>query len=264
MFDLVSIQSSLSKSAEYSSMLAIISQELPVIKDASANFGKTQSQFMDNMMTVSHSTPLRNARQILAEITRITAALRDSQYSTGKKKLLIQRLESKIENNHYADALEKQELMLERDYEMACLEDSNIYIEGAIRSLSNYVEQYRAIMKNNDCGTMTEAAFEKEEEQYHIMKAFDQALCAARPRGGLIDEGNHIYLSQIGINGGLAQNYVSLFLEQEHKAILAGGIPDAKFLHDFLTEMAKVFSGCSQRVASIKKMKYGTETAILK
>ena len=36
---------------------------------------------MDNFFTVSHPTPLRNARQILAEINRICDALKEAQYN---------------------------------------------------------------------------------------------------------------------------------------------------------------------------------------
>jgi hypothetical protein len=63
---------------EHKEMIENITRNHPEITRATSLFGKTQSQFMDNTMTVSHMTPLRNARQILAEMERTRNALKEA------------------------------------------------------------------------------------------------------------------------------------------------------------------------------------------
>lgn len=250
------------RAKEYGLMVKTIQENLPMIREASSNFGKTQSQFMDNFLTVSHPTPLRNARQMLAEINRSVEALREAQYNVTKKQLHIKRLERDLETE--TDDLKRQEIELEIEFETSKLASTMMYVEGAIRSVTNYTEQYKTLLKNAGYDEMTEIDFEKEEESYHIMKAFDQAICAARARGGLIDEGNHIYFSQIGVNGQMAQNFINRFFEQERTAIASGAILSHAFLTDFLKDMGNYFKGCSKIVADIKGVETQTSAALLK
>jgi len=266
MFDLIKLENSqvdlFKRAKEYTAMTTVIQENLPMIYEASGNFGKTQSQFMDNFLTVSHPTPLRNARQTLAEMNKSIDALREAQYNMSKKKLLIQRLERDLTTE--TDEIKQAEIELEINFETSRLSSSMLYVEGAIRSVTNYTEQYKQILKAAGYDEMTEIDFEKEEEKYHIMKAFDQSLCAARARGGLIDEGNHIYFSQIGVNGQMAQNFVNRFFEQERLALEKGAVLSADFQRAFLLDMAIFFQGCSTHVAVAKGMLPVNTSALLK
>jgi len=265
-FNLIKIENpkmELAKRAkEYALMAKNIQQNLPMIREASSNFGKTQSQFMDNFMTVSHPTPLRNARQILAEVNKSIEALKEAQYNMNKKQLHIQRLERDLLTE--TDDIKQQEIELEIDFETSKLQTTMLYVEGAVRAVTNYTEQYKQILKNAGYDEMSEIDFEKEEEAYHIMKAFEQGICAARSRGGSIDEGNHIYFSQIGVNGQMAQNFINQFFAQEQAAIQKGAVLTANFQRAFLKDMANFFAGCSAHVAAAAGMTPLTESALLK
>ena len=247
----------------YLEMVKEIEANLPVIQDGCRQFGKSQSQFMDNFLTVSHPTPLRNARQILAEVNKSLEALKEAQYQISKKKIKIERWQRELDHYQTGD-LRAKELELKIAHAKAAHDQSMLYVEGAIRQITNYIEQYHLILKNHGYEKMTEEAFEAEEEKYHIMKSFDQAICAARSRSGMIDEGNHIYFSQIGVNGQMAQNYILKFFQQEQKAIMEGKRIDHNFLCDFLEEMAKLFEGCSKVVAERKRNTSLTKKAILR
>jgi len=266
MFNLIKLENSqvelVKRAKEYTAMTTVIQANLPMIYEASGNFGKSQSQFMDNFLTVAHPTPLRNARQALAEINRSVDALREAQYNMSKKQLLIQRLERDLLTE--TDEIKRAETELEINFETSRLTSSMPYVEGAIRSVANYTEQYKQILKAAGYDEMTEVDFEKEEEKYHIMKAFDQGLCAARSRGGLIDEGNQIYFSQIGVNGQMAQNFVNRFFEQERQALEKGAVLTADFQRAFLLDMANFFQGCSKPVAEAKGMLSVNPSALLK
>lgn len=250
--------------SSYAPMLEKIQNNLPVIQEGCRQFGKAQSQFMDNFMTVSHPTPLRNCRQILAEMNKLFEALKEAKYNIEKKKIQIRKL--KKERNVYAlsDDLKNEELDLEISLLTSQIETTMLYVQGAVRSIANYNSQYEIILKNAGYEKLTEEAFEAEEEAYHISKAFEQALCAARARGGLVDEGNHLYFMQIGINGKMAELFIQRFFKQEIEEINKGINPGHEFLNDFLNHMRQEFKGCSKSVALKKGNLPLTEEALLR
>lgn len=252
MFDLIKLESSSLSKKEYSDMTKELRKNLPMIEAACSHFGKTQSQFMDNFLTVSHPTPLRNARQILSEMNRSIAALKEAQYNIQKKKLLIKRLKRDLTSE--LDEIKRDEMELEIIFESSNIKSTMFYVEGALRAITNYSDQYKQILKTAGYKEMSEIDFEKEEEAYHIMKAFEQGICAARSRGGLIDEGNHIYFSQIGVNGQMAQDFVNKFFDQERISVQGGATLTFDFQNDFLKQMASFFRGCSKFVAESKGM----------
>jgi hypothetical protein len=85
----------------------------------------------------------------------------------------------------------------------------------------------------------TEEEYEQEEIEYHIKTAFLQALNSARSHGGIIDEGNHIYLFQLGINGAQAQMDVLNLLNSENEELRKGNSPSHQMILDWLDEMYK-------------------------
>ena len=84
--------------------------------------------------------------------------------------------------------------------------------------------------------------FEQEEAKYHVMTAMKQALCSARTKGGVIDEGNHIYLFDWGINGADAQVELFNYLKLENEMIAKGLKPSHEMTLNWLESCAKKFS----------------------
>lgn len=232
-------------------LIEIINQSLPEITRATNLFQKSQSHTMDNMLTVSHVTPIRNLRQILAEIKKIRLALGEAHFSIQKN---LVEIEEKQEEKLSASPLKQKRLEIEIDeieYRNSCIKEN---MTGAIRKLANYSVQYSSIQNRFNLQNFTEQDFELEEEKYHIIKAFEQGLNAARSRGGTIDEGNQIYFSQIGINGTVAQREVIKFLEQECAVLQSGNEPTHEMQLTFLLSMADKFRGCINTYADWKGM----------
>jgi len=246
----------------YQSMLQKINDKLPtIIKDQQA-FYKTQSQFMDNMLTVTAATPIRNLRQISAEINKAKSALDEAYFKTEKKKIQIQKKQRQLETE--TDDLEKQLIELDIQKLSSQIERTHDYMQGAIRKISAYVEQYNLILKKSGKDSFTEADFEREESRYHIAKAFEQALIAARSNGGRIDEGNHIYLHQIGINGGVAQLEVYSYLDKEGKMIESGKDPSHEMVVEWLNHLMDKYEKYPSMYAKSKGMKLLDETSLNK
>jgi len=239
---------------KYVPMLKEIQAGLPEIRRASQAFFKTQSQFMDNMLTVSHPTPLRNLRQILAEMNRTMEAIRENYFNRLRLELKIKKSKHKLENDPFLDEFDREEIGIDLADDQSKKEVQEAYWGGAIRKLRNYMEQYQSILNTLGVKNWTEIDFEGEEERYHIMKAFEQGLNAARAHHGIVDEGNMIYFYQIGINGGVAQAYVLRFLLEEERLIKEGGNVSHSAVIHFLEEMANTFKGCSKKFAEMKGM----------
>jgi hypothetical protein len=247
---------------EHREMIEVINKNLPEIKRATSLFGKTQSQFMDNMMTVSHYTPLRNLRQILAQIKSTQQAVDENEIKIRKKEveLKIKNQELKSEQNQ----LKKELIQIEIEEIEQGIENSKLYLSGSIRTLANYTEQYNAIKKAHNIDEWTEEDFEAEEEEYHIKKAFEQGYCAALSHGGMIDEGNMIYFTQIGINGMSAQVEMSRYLAWEESVYKDNKEPTHESFQQFLDAMAAKYKGCSGKFANKKGMHIFSATASIR
>lgn len=247
---------------QHSELLIDISQHLPIINQLSSNFAKTQSQFMDNVLTLSHPTPIRNIRQILAEMNKSIDALKEAYYKNKIQSIKIKILRRDIVNE--SDELKIELLEVEIEEKQSQLDTGKKYINGAIRKISNYKSQYQSILAKMEVDLIDEIDFETEEEQYHIKKAFEQALSAARSRGGIIDEGNHIYFSQLGINGTAAQKYVSEFLDNENYLFTTQKEPTFNNQLNFLEQMYQKFKNSATKYAEFKGVKLTNEISMLR
>ena len=233
-------------------MMNIIKENLPAINEGINNFGKSQSQFMDCMLTVAHPSPIRNLRQILSEVNRSMEALREANFNIKRKEIEIKKYKRQLETEQ--DELERELIQVEIDDKLSSLEVTKGYISGAIRKITNHIVQYNSILESLGIKSFDEIDFESEEEKYHIMTAFAQAITAARAHGGIVDEGNGIYFYQIGINGTAAQAEITGLLVLEHEYIKSGKIPPHEIILKFLNDMAEKYKGCSTQYAKYKGM----------
>lgn len=250
--DLVKSEFTKEVSIQYQGLLSQIGEFYPVIQKATNNFYKTQSQFMDNMMTVHQPTVIRSLRQILVEVNNSKQALNEAYFKYKKSKVELERKTLLLEKTE--DLFDKNLLLIEIDEIQSQMESSRGYIEGAIRRVHAYFEQYKNLLKKYGKDEFTEQDFEEDEARYHVMTAFDQALCAARSHGGVIDEGNHIYFYQIGINGGVAQYEISNYLDIEIKLFQAGQLPTHEMTVEWLEEMGRKYAFAAQDFAERKGM----------
>ena len=185
---------------EYKHMLSNIRNTLPAIKQTSSNFYKSHSQFMGVMLDVTAITPVRSVKHTLAEIDKTRMALEEAHIKMRKEEIELREKEHKLRSDIDLTEFEKEMLeieILEIKVNMNNIQNS---ITGAIRKMSFFTNQYKSILKKLGKEDITEEEYEKEESRYHVMTCLKQALNAARARGGVIDEGNLIYLFDMGIN----------------------------------------------------------------
>ena len=247
---------------KYKGMLKHIQESMPSIKNSSSSFYKSHSQFMGVMLDVTHLTPMRSIKHTLAEIDKTRQALEQAHLTMKENDLKISMREKKLEENNL-DYLQRE--LLELKILKLKIDGANTLnsIQGAIRKMSFFTTQYKNILKKIGKDKITEKDFEEEEEKYHIMTAMKQALNAARSRGGQIDEGNLIYLFDMGINSAVAQKMIFEYLDKENQIIKNGKNPSHEMTLEWLNECVSVFQNNSKVFAQKRGFKLIDEKSLL-
>ena len=233
---------------QYKGMLKHINETMPAIQKSSSNFYKSHSQFMNTMLDVTAITPVRSVKHTLAEIDKTKQALEEAHIKLRKKQIDMKEKEDILKDIEASD-IEKDRAEIEL-IELQ-VQEKNIGngITGAIRKLSYFTTQYQSILKKLGKETITEEEYEDEEENYHIMTCMKQALNAARARGGMIDEGNLIYLFDMGINSAVAQQEILSYLKKENDMMANGGTPTHEMTMQWLEHCVQRFKGDSMKFA---------------
>ena len=247
---------------EYKAMLDNIHTTLPAIKQSSSNFYKSHSQFMGVMLDVTAITPIRSVKHTLAEIDKTRMALEEAHLKMRKKDIELREKEHKLKTDLDMTEFEKELLeteILEIQVNMNNIQNS---ITGAIRKMNFFTNQYKSILKKLGKEDITEEEYEKEEANYHVMTCMKQALNAARSRGGVIDEGNLIYLFDMGINSAQAQAEIYAYLKMENDMMASGKAPTHEMTMQWLEACAAKFSKDAEAFAERRGFKLYDEESL--
>ena len=247
---------------EYKAMLDNIHTTLPAIKQSSSNFYKSHSQFMGVMLDVTAITPIRSVKHTLAELDKTRMALEEAHLKMMKKEIELKEKEKKLADGEYKNEFERDRLeleILEIKVNMSNIQNS---ISGAIRKMNFFTNQYKSILKKLGKEDITEEEYEKEESNYHVMTCMKQALNAARARGGVIDEGNLIYLFDMGINSAQAQAEIYAYLKMENDMMASGKAPTHEMTMQWLEACAAKFSKDAEAFAERRGFKLYDEESL--
>jgi len=208
---------------EYNLMLKNIQDRMPAVIRDTSNFHKSHSQFMSVTLDVTAITPIRSIKHTLAEIDRTKSALQEAYIGLRKTQNELKKKERDLDAS--TDALDRELLEIEILELNSHLENTQNHVNGALRKMNFMVNQHAQLLEAVSKNEITEEDYEKEEARYHIMTCMKQGLNAARSRGGVIDEGNLIYLFDLGINAAQAQAEVLSYLNMENQIIFNGNAP---------------------------------------
>ena len=233
---------------EYKTMLANIQEKMPAVAQATSNFHKSHSQFMGVTLDVTAITPIRSIKHTLAEVDRTRGALQEAFINMKKKEVELKKKQRELEE--CTDDLDKEMVEIEILELESGLANGQNSVQGAIRKMNFFTNQYENLMKKIGKEELTEEDYELEEARYHIMTCMKQALNSARPRGGQIDEGNLIYLFDLGINAAQAQAEVFAYLQWENQVISEGKAPEHEATVKWLEGRADKWAACPARCAN--------------
>lgn len=235
---------------EYGSMLQNIQERMPAIVRDTSNFHKSHSQFMQVALDVTAITPIRSIKHTLAEIDRTKAALQEAYIGMRKKQVELKRKQQEL--SEATDPLDIEMLEIEILELQSQLEGTQNHVNGAIRKMNFFTNQHRQLLEKVGKEEITEEDYEREECRYHIMTCMKQALNAARSRNGVIDEGNMIYLFDLGINAAQAQAEVFAYLHMENELISQGKAPTHEMTVKWLEACADKWAEDPQKFAAYR------------
>jgi len=248
--ELFKISGELATSPEYNKMLEHINKNMPLVRRDSENFYKSASQFKNVTLDVTELTTMGSLKHVLAVLDRTRMALEESYVSLKRKQIELKQ--KTLQHDNLEEGYEKELLwvdIVEINTQMGNIENS---IKGALRKASFFSTQYDALMQKLGKEEITEEDYEVNEARHHVMTAMKQALIAARTRGGMIDEGNHIYLFDMGINGAVAQAEIIAYLQMEEEMLIKGEIPTHKMTINWLEACADKFAKCGTDFAELR------------
>jgi len=232
---------------EYKTMLKNIDEKMPVIQEATSNFHKSHSQFMGVTLDVTAITPVRSIKHTLAEVDKTKSALQEAHIRMQKKAVELKMKQREL--LECQDDLDREMLEIEiLELQTHSINAQNS-VQGAIRKMNFFINQYNSLLKHLGVNEITEEMYEKEENRYHIMTAMKQALSSARPRGGIIDEGNMIYIFDLGISGAQAQAEVFAYLNAENELMKEGKAPTHEMTMRWLEACADKWEKDPQKFA---------------
>ena len=245
---------------EYRSMLQNIDAKAPAVAQATSNFHKSHSQFMGVTLDVTAITPVRSIKHTLAEIDRTRSALQEAYIGMRKKENKLKKLERKLEKED--DDLERELLEIKIVEAKAQLISTQDHVQGAIRKLNFFTNQYDNLMKKLGKEHLTEEDYELEEVKYHIMTCMKQAITAARARGGSIDEGNMIYIFDLGLPAAEAQMEVFAYLSWENEMMANGKAPQHSDTLAWLEKCADKWAHCPAQFAESRGFQLLDKTSL--
>lgn len=246
---------------EYKGMITNIESAMPNIYKNSSNFYKGDSQMKDVTLNISDLTPFTRLKHILARIEKTKEALRVQYISSKKKKNEIAQKQFAMLD---ANELEKELLEIEIEEIESDMAVTQNYILGAVRQLNFLVTQYQTTMESMGKEFITEEEYEESEAKNHIAIALKQALCAARSRQGIIDEGNHIYLFELGINGTVIQTEMLKYFETEHQMLSLGQEPTHEMQMNWIENMMEKYQDNPAKVIASRKLQMLDTTSLVR
>lgn len=235
---------------EYKTMLTNIQAKMPAVARDTSNFHKSHSQFMQVTLDITAITPIRSIKHTLAEIDKTRSALQEAYISTRKKEVELKKKEAELVK--CTDPLDSEMIEIEILELHGQLEGTQNAVNGALRKMNFCVNQHKQLLESIGRTEITEEDYEREESRYHIMTCMKQALSAARSRNGMIDEGNLIYLFDLGINAAQAQAEMFAYLGLENDMISKGQAPTHEMTMKWLSACADKWADDPSNFASMR------------
>lgn len=236
--------------------LKSLAEKMPEINRATNSFGRTNSQLSDKLLslTMLSYSPYRYLHQCLSKIESRRQALTENQFKLKKSvveleelKLEKEELERQVQDNNL-DNYEKnileckiRRLTIELEEKTVSLNDSMLYIEGALKEISIYQDSYEQIKKNHNIpDDWDEEDFENSELEHHIKMAFlngvRDIISSSRLNMGTLE-----YLNQLGINPITANTLINSYVKDSVTMIENNNYPNINQLDEFLNKMYNVF-----------------------
>jgi len=195
-------------------------------------WNRSHSQWTWRHINLSYAAPMKNLRQVSAEMTRKREALEEAKWSYMKNEIKLKQKQERLSNEK--DSLKAQLLEIDIAQLKSGMANGMKYVEGAMKDVLTLSNLYDDLKENYK--EYTEEDFEKEEAKSHLKRSLVQCLRDVR-QSGRITKGEQEYLEQIGVNPGKIHLDMLAYLEYEQKIEDYTVKPMYEFLDDMCTKL---------------------------
>ena len=185
---------------------------LAELKPLQEIWNHSHSQWMWRHLNLSYLHPLKNMRQIAAEIARKQAALEQARWKYAQKQVKAAKLEEEIgaDLDKWTQAA-KEVTLGKLTSEMGQV---LTLVNGCMKDILTLHDLYTQL--NPQVGEINENDVEAEESKAHLQRSLVQSARDVRERGS-ITKGEQEYLEQIGVNPGKVQKLIRNYVEAEQQ-----------------------------------------------
>ena len=183
---------------------------LAELKPLQEIWNHSHSQWMWKHLNLSYLHPLKNLRQIAAEIARKEAALEQARWKYAQKQVRAAKLEEELsaEQDKWTKAT-KEVALGKLSSEM---NQVTTLVNGCMKDILTLHDLYTQLIEV--VGEFDENDVEEEESKAHLQRSLMQSVRDVRERGA-ITKGEQEYLEQIGCNPGKIQALIRNYVESE-------------------------------------------------
>ena len=220
---------------QINSKIMKISESLPQFKHSKKMFGRNNSQYTSQLMTLTMlgDGPYHFMKQCMAQLNKKTHALKETYFSMKKSTSKIKQWEKKGDEFSLILAEEAKVGIVE-------LEDN---ITHTLREIKMYQEAYEEIREHHGIDeNWDEVDFNKLEEENHIRMAFRLAVRGLMEQG-TISRSTSEYMESIGIHPMSGERLAREYHKETLKLLDEGKAPVVKHFHVFLDSMVEMFKG---------------------
>ena len=219
--------------------VAKVIDKLPALTEQTKVFGRSNSQSMLTMMTLTMmngQSPMRMLRQVLVETNQKRNALVETQVIHAKTLEEISKLE-KIENPTGVEVATLRKALIN-------LEGIESSINGCFKDVAILIDSYEYLQKKAGLDCWDEATFEKEEKRHHIRRGFE-LLYRNILQNNRATETPIEYLMQYGVHPQQAEAEIRGYVLYTNDRISKGEILTSSDCESFLDEMSHKYLHCA-------------------
>ena len=175
----------------------------------------SHTQWMWKHLNLSWHAPLKNMRQISAEISRKKSALNEANWKHVQNEVKIKKIEEELSKPELLDYWREVDLKIKLAQLQEGLAEGSTHIEGAMKDILALNELFEQL--KSKVSSFSEEDVEKEETKTHLKRSIVQCIRDIR-QGGSITKGEQEYLEQIGVNPMKMQNILREYVKSEAAA----------------------------------------------
>lgn len=172
----------------------------------------SHSQWTWKHINFSYHSPMKNMRQISAELARKKSALNEAKWRQVKNEAKIRKIEEELTTSENLDYWREVDLKIK----LAELKEGAVegitYIEGAMKDVLALQEIFEDL-KDRVSG-FSEHDVEQQESISHLKRSIVQCVRDVR-QSGVISKGEQEYVEQIGVNPSKLQRIIQQYVKSE-------------------------------------------------